>query len=105
LQSDTDNQTSVNNEETVKILNRVYRLFKEGLFEEAIKLLEEALKIDFEDPQITSALKCANFWDEKIRKLETLNSKYEKAEYLILHWSYFSGFVRSEKPRKNVFSI
>lgn len=107
MQSDTDNQTSVNNEETVKILNRVYRLFKEGLFEETIGLLEEAITIDFENPQITSALKCANFWGEKARKLETLASKYEKAEYLILHWSYFSGFITQigETSEKCLFNL
>jgi tetratricopeptide (TPR) repeat protein len=93
LQIETENQVSVKNEETAKILNRVYKLFKEGLFDESIKLLDEALRIDFEDPEVTSALKYANFWDERFKRLLTMNGKYEKAEYLILHWSHFAKFV------------
>jgi tetratricopeptide (TPR) repeat protein len=93
LQSETEKQTSVKNEETTKILNRVYKLFKEGFFEDAIPLLEEALKIDFEDLHVISALKCAQFWEERFEKLETMSGKYEKAEYLVLAWSHFSDFI------------
>ncbi len=71
----------------------MYKLFKEGLFEDAIPLLEDALAIDFEDPQIISALKCAQFWEERFERLDALSGKYEKAEYLVLHWSHFSDFI------------
>jgi tetratricopeptide (TPR) repeat protein len=93
LQSDTDKQTSVKNEETTRILNRSFKLFKEGFFTEAAKLLEDALKIDFEDSQVTYALKCAHFWEERFERLESMSGKYEKAEYLVLHWAHFSKFI------------
>jgi tetratricopeptide (TPR) repeat protein len=107
LQSETEKQSSVKNEETIKILNRVYKLFKEGFFSEATKLLEDALKIDFEDSQITSALKCANFWEERFERMETMSGKYEKAEYLVLHWSHFSKFITQsgEASEKCLFHL
>jgi tetratricopeptide (TPR) repeat protein len=97
----------VRSEEINKILNRVYRLFKEGAFEDAVTLLEDGLKIDFEDPQIAYALKCANFWLERVEKLAFTSGKYEKAEFLTLQWINFSKFLNQigESSEKCLFNL
>jgi tetratricopeptide (TPR) repeat protein len=93
LQGRTDKQVSGKNEEISKILNRVFNHFREGLFEEAIDLLEEALKIDFEYYGVTSALKCATFWQERKERLETITGMYEQGEFLFAQWDLFSRFL------------
>lgn len=107
MQGKTDNYNSCNNEEIPKILNNVFLHFKEGFFDEAIELLEEALKIDFEYKGVTSALKCATFWSERQKKLENIIDRYDRAEFLISQWDFFSQFLNhiGEVSERCLYSI
>ena len=93
LQGKTESNNSHTNEEISKILNNVFLHFKNGFFDEAIDLLEQALKIDFEYKGVTSALKCAAFWSERKKKLEDIQDRYEKAEFLLSQWDFFTQFL------------
>jgi tetratricopeptide (TPR) repeat protein len=81
------------NEEIPRILQNVFLRFKEGLFDEAIELLEEVLKIDFEYKGVTTALKCATFWSERKKKLVNINERFERAEFLLSQWDFFTQFL------------
>ena len=55
-----DRQLTFKEDEITRMLNRAFDLFREGDFGAAERELEEALRIDFEYPDVTSSLKCAN---------------------------------------------
>ena len=93
----TDKQLSFKDDELIKTLNRVYGLFRKGEFAKAIAHLEEALKIDYDYPGITSALKCANFWLDKKAKGEKEEDLYQRGEYLTAQWAHFTSFVQRVK--------
>lgn len=93
LQNKMEKQPSYNNEAIIKILNKVCNHFKDGLFENAIELLERALKIDYEYNGVTSALKYATFWKERKERLLSIAESYEKAEFLMDQWELFSKFL------------
>ncbi|MBN2444744.1 MAG: tetratricopeptide repeat protein [Spirochaetales bacterium] len=101
------NEQTQGYEEIPKILNNVFLHFKEGLFDEAIQLLEEVLKIDFEYKGVTSALKCATFWSEKKKKLVNVNDKFERAEFLLGQWDFFTQFLThiGETSERCLYSI
>ena len=88
----TEKQLSFGDDEVIRILNSVYVHFREGRFSDATEKLERALRIDFEYPGITSSLKCADFWQERVDKLPDLHDAYEKGEYLLGQWRHFAAF-------------
>jgi tetratricopeptide (TPR) repeat protein len=90
-----EKQLTFKENEIIQILNKVYLSFKEGRFAEAVSLLEQALSIDFEYADVANALKCANFWLERLEKLEEINGGYERGVYLLHQWKVFNAFVSS----------
>ena len=102
-----DRQLAFKDDEVIKILNNVYSLFREGQFSESIGRLEEALKIDYEYPGVTSSLKCANFWKEKQEKLAQISDTYERGEFFMAQWRHFSSFAArvGDVSEKCLFSI
>lgn len=93
LQDELDKENINRNDEIIRILNKVYQYFIDGLFDEAVLALEEALKINYEYEGITSALKYANFWKERLIRLEEIFDNYERGEFLIKQWEQFSRFI------------
>ncbi len=89
----TDRQLTFRGNEIIQILNRVYLSFKDGLFQESAKLLEQALAIDFEYEGVAAALKCTNFWLEREEKLRSIGNAYERGEYLLAQWRLFAAFI------------
>ena len=89
----TDKQLTFRDNEIIQILNKVYLHFKDGLFQESVKLLEGALAIDFEYEGVAAALKCTNFWLEREEKLRSIGSAYERGEYLLAQWKQFMAFI------------
>ncbi len=67
---------------------------REGLFNEAEKLLEQALEIDFEYTAVLSSMKCVSFWKERLRRYEDITDEFERAEYLLKQWLSFHHFYR-----------
>ncbi len=89
----TDKQLTFRDNEIIQILNKVYLKFKEGLFQESVELLEKALAIDFEYNGVSSALKCANFWLERMERLTDATDSYERGEILLSQWLHFMSFI------------
>ncbi len=76
------------------IITQVYDQFKKGLFDNAEKLLEKGIKIDFEDPDIISGLKCARFWIERSVRINSYESDpLALSEYLYKEWKVFKKFI------------
>ncbi len=103
----SEKQLAFKDDEVVRILNNVYNLFKEGRFAETRERLEQALKIDFEYPGVTSSLKYANFWIEKQERLANIEGRHERGEYLLLQWKHFTSFVKrvGDVSEKCLYSI
>ncbi|GHT81904.1 hypothetical protein FACS1894130_13540 [Spirochaetia bacterium] len=55
--------------------------------------LEEALKVDFEHPEVVYALKCVNWWLERIRKLGNYQDTYDKGGFILSQWKSFYSFL------------
>ena len=95
----------MNNAMKTSLLDEAYDCFSKGLFGESTVILDKALSIDFEDERIICALKCANFWKEKVERLESVSEHYAKGEYLLKEWinfsSFFSGFGESDEKCLN----
>ncbi len=103
----SEEQLTIKGDDVIRILNHVYSLFKEGNFTDSILELENALKIDFEYPGIIIALKCANFWLERQKRIENISEHYEKGEYLMAQWKQFADYsAKLDKiTEKCLFSI
>ena len=75
------------------LLRDAYELFRGGGFERAQPILEEALSIDFDGGEVLCALKCANYWKDKLGKYATIADDYESGEYLLRQWKSFVAFL------------
>jgi len=58
----------------------------------AIELLDRALAADYEHPEVLYALKCANFWSERLGRLDSMSNPFERGEYVMGQWKAFSAF-------------
>lgn len=76
-----------------QILSDVQMHIREGLFEEAEVMLEKALEIDFEHPEVLAGLKCCKFWKERIPRLDEIHDDFERGEYLLNQWIVFHDFL------------
>jgi hypothetical protein len=102
-----DKQLTFRDNEIIQILNKVYLKFKEGFFQESVELLEKALAIDFEYNGVSGALKCANFWVERMERLTDATDSYERGEFLLSQWLHFMSFIAriSDVSERCVFNI
>jgi tetratricopeptide (TPR) repeat protein len=55
--------------------------------------LEEALKIDFDDPEVVYALKCVKWWFERMKKLDEFQDTYDKGGFILSQWGSFYTFL------------
>ena len=79
------------------LLREAYERFRVGGFEQATQELEKALAIDYERSEVLNALKCANYWDDKVGRYKTITGDYEKGEYLLRQWKSFIGFLNGSE--------
>ena len=75
------------------LIRQAYDQLKELDAVTALSLLQEALKIDFEHPEVKYGLKCINWWLERVKKLDDFHEPYEKGVYVINQWKSFHVFL------------
>lgn len=75
------------------MLKNAYEAFKSGVFGEAGAFLEDALSLDFDNPEIVCALKCVGFWSEKESKYNEISDPFERGEFLMKQWEAFLSFL------------
>jgi tetratricopeptide (TPR) repeat protein len=75
------------------LIQRAYSCLKDGDGDSALAFLQEALKKDYEHPEVLYALKCLAWWLERIKKLEDFQDPFEQGGFLISQWKAFNGFL------------
>ncbi len=89
------NESSQNIADIPALLKRAYGLFRNGEFEEAAGVLEQALAVDYEHDEVIAAMKSAHFWKERAQRLAEYSDEFDKGEYLLKQWSVFRSFLET----------
>jgi len=74
-------------------LHKAYESLKDGNVNAAQGFLKNALEIDFEHPEVLHALKCLNWWLEKIKRLDGFHDPYEQGGYILSQWKPYYNFL------------
>ena len=74
-------------------IHRAYESLKKGEAAAALDFLKEALETDFEHEEVLYALKCLNWWLERIKRLDDFQNPYECGEYLLSQWKSYYAFL------------
>lgn len=90
-----------------ELILRSYDLFNKGSFQEAEKIYEQAITLDFENPDAIAGLKCSKFWIERYNHLSSFGSDdFTKSEYLYNEWKAFTKFInRLNTPFRQGVSV
>lgn len=103
------NRSLPTNQDTLEsVISQVYEYFREGLFNDAEKILEKGIKIDFENPDVINGLKCARFWIERSVRIESYAANdLSLSEYLYKEWKVFKRFlIRLNQPfEQGIYAI
>jgi tetratricopeptide (TPR) repeat protein len=81
------------------LIQKAYDSLKTSDPDGAKTILDEALKIDFEDPELEFALKCLSWWQERLQNpgfqsgKEWWENSYEKGGFILSLWRSFYGFL------------
>jgi hypothetical protein len=83
----------VEQENVTALLSNAYENLRCVDLRGATELLERALGVDFESPEVLWALKCGNFWSERLLRIEAMPNPFERGEYVIAQWKAFASFA------------
>lgn len=75
------------------LLSNAYESLKGVDLPGAVDFLDRALGLDFEAAEVLWSLKCANFWSERVARLDSLPNPYERGEYIVAQWKAFASFL------------
>ena len=75
------------------LLQKAYDSLKASEISAALLSLEEALRLDYEHPEVVYALKCVNWWLERGKRYGEIRDCYERGEYVLSQWKAFFVFV------------
>ena len=76
-----------------ELIRSSYESLKDGQAARALGFLKKALEIDFEHQEVLYALKCLNWWLEKIKRSDDFHDSYERGEYILSQWKSYYGFL------------
>ena len=83
-----------------ELIHKAYECLKDGDADSAMGFLKDALKLDYEHEEVRYALKCLNWWCEKIKPPDALKNPSLKGGYILSQWeSYFAFLERIGKTR------
>ena len=81
------------NDRVEGLIHDAYESMKNGDEESALGYLKEALGTDFEHQEVLYALKCLNWWLEKIKRLDDFDDPYEQGGYILSQWKPYFEFL------------
>jgi tetratricopeptide (TPR) repeat protein len=70
-------------------LDSTLEAFRIGDFDQAEARAEQGLALDFEDPGIQAALKCAVFWKDRWARASALTAPEARGDFLLREWQGF----------------
>jgi len=79
-------------ENIASLLQIARECLKKGDFEKARSEIEKALSIDFNEPNVITALKFVNFWIERKTRFQNVAGHYERGTFLFKQWKSFMLF-------------
>jgi tetratricopeptide (TPR) repeat protein len=59
----------------------------------ALSALKTALKLDFEHPEVMYALKCLNWWLERIEHLAGFQDPFDRGGFILSQWKFYYRFL------------
>jgi tetratricopeptide (TPR) repeat protein len=74
-------------------IQNAYESLKDGDEISALGFLKEALRVDFEHKEVLYALKCLNWWLEKLQRLGDFYGPYEQGGYILSQWESYNTFL------------
>ena len=74
-------------------IREAYESLKDGKAGDALDNLKQALEADFEHPEVLYALKCLNWWIEKIKRLDEFQDHSERGGYILSQWKPYYVFL------------
>jgi tetratricopeptide (TPR) repeat protein len=83
------------------LIQQAYENLKASDAVSAQRVLEDALKIDYEHPEVVYGLKCITWWLERIKKLEDFRDTYDKGGFVLSQWRSFYSFLDRINDGKN----
>jgi hypothetical protein len=83
----------VEQESVTALLSHAYESLRCVDLRGATDSFERALGLDFESSEVLWALKCSNFWSERLGRLEALPNPFERGEYALSQWKSFASFA------------
>jgi tetratricopeptide (TPR) repeat protein len=75
------------------LIQIAYDKLKASDIDSALGALEEALKIDYDHPEVKYGLKCLNWWREHTKRIEDLHDPYDKGGFILSQWKLSYGFL------------
>jgi tetratricopeptide (TPR) repeat protein len=84
----------MNTETSVRgLIQKAYDSMNASDAASALLALEEALKIDFEHPEVVHALKCLNWWLERINRVGDSHDAYDRGGFILSQWKSYYSFL------------
>ncbi len=75
------------------LLINAYESLRSVDLDSAVGFFDKALVLDFEYPETLFALKCANFWTDRMDRITALPAPFERGEYILSQWKGFTSFL------------
>jgi tetratricopeptide (TPR) repeat protein len=76
-----------------ELVQKAYEKLGAVDLEGARKILEEALRIDYDHPEVKYSLKCLNWWVEHIKLADGYREACNKGAFIISQWKLYYSFI------------
>jgi tetratricopeptide (TPR) repeat protein len=76
-----------------ELIQKAYGKLSLADSEGARQILEEALRIDFDHPEVKYSLKCLAWWIEHIERAGDFREAYDKGVFIISQWKPYYSFL------------
>ncbi len=70
-----------------------YESLKNADIQSADSYLENALKADFEHPEVLLAMKCMEFWKDQLSRMPETKNLLDRGDFLSASWKKFMLFL------------
>jgi tetratricopeptide (TPR) repeat protein len=83
----------MNGESIPGLIQKAYDSLKASDAAGAYEALNEALKRDYENPEVLYGLKCLKWWLDRMERLRDFKDAYDKGGFLLSQWKAFYAFL------------